>query len=118
MADEYDISIDPVVGAPAGQPQVKFNPDPAQTNEGDLIVFRNNDEANAHWPTPDGVPDKDPNGEREGWWMDAAIPNKQPGEDAPTSKQGITTSEPTDPEGIKYFCALHPDEIGTLIVIE
>jgi plastocyanin len=115
-ANEYDIKIDPLVGAPPGKPQAGFNPNPAQAKVGNLIVFRNNDEANAHWPTPDGVPDKDPKGKRVGWWMDAAIPNKLPGEDAPTSKQGITPSVATDPQGIKYFCALHPNEIGTLIV--
>ena len=77
MAQTWIISIDKT-GAPPGQPQVKFTPNPLGVNAGDVIYWRNNDSV-GHWPAPKTGSKTD--------WMDFQIPGKLADQPAPTSQQ-------------------------------
>lgn len=87
-----------------GQALAEFSPPNRTAGVGDDIFWSNNDEQAEHWPAPSV--------EKKTDWMDNPIPIKLPDQPAPTSRylsfSGATT--------IKYVCALHPGETGTITV--
>jgi len=117
MPDSFSIDIFAVPHCPPGEPKAKFSPTPANVSVGNVVFFRNNDEKHQHWPVPATVPNLDPkNPDRTGWWMDAPISTKLPGQPATPSKEAFTPSVATAAAGVQYICALHPDEKGIIIV--
>jgi plastocyanin len=87
-----------------GQALAEFSPPNLAAGVGDDIFWSNNDEQAEHWPAPSVDKKTD--------WMDNPIPIKLPDQPAPTSRylsfSGATT--------VKYVCALHPQETGTITV--
>ena len=102
MAQTWIIAINKVDNPPAGQPQAEFVPNPQTVAAGDIIYWRNNDDA-PHWPAPNAQAETD--------WMDYQIPAKLQGQPAPTSQQAVSFAAAGT---YNYVCALHPDETGTI----
>ena len=107
MAQTWIISIDKT-GAPPGQPQVKFTPDPLGVNAGDVIYWRNNDSV-GHWPAPKTGSKTD--------WMDFQIPGKLADQPAPTSQQAVTfAGQKGTTQPVQYYDANDPASTGTINV--
>jgi plastocyanin len=77
---------------------------PVKVTAGSL-VFWTNHTSDKHWPAPQGGPDDG--------WFNAEIPGKLPGQAPPVSSQ-VAFGEAGK---VSYYCALHPDEIGTIEVV-
>lgn len=104
MLKEVIVDITPASNPQPGQPLVTFTKDPVNVANGDLLIWRNNDERNEHWPVPQiGV---------QADWKQLDVPAKSPGQPAPTSGNATFSGDMT----IKYVCAFHPNETGTIIV--
>jgi plastocyanin len=86
---------------------VVFLPETQSVTSSDNVFWANNDPDGAHQPAPSA---SQPNA-----WMPDPIPAKLPGQPAPTSR-GLTFGAGT--YEIKYVCAKHPEEQGTINVTE
>jgi len=98
MANTQQIDINQA----AGQGGAEFTP--VTVAAGSLVFWSNNTSAK-HWPAPQGGP-------ADGW-LDAEIPGKLPGQDSPVSPQVGLGAAGT----VHYYCAIHPNETGTIVVV-
>jgi plastocyanin len=94
------ININSKPGAKPTDPQVGFAPLNMQVAVNECFIWINND-VNAHWPAPSVA--------QKTAWLQQAI---QPGQNS-----AVVSIAQSNPTGLPYICALHPNETGTLKIV-
>jgi len=106
MAQEVSIDINPV-GYPTKDLAAEFDPQTKTVMAGDLVFWINNDENATHQPKPVGGADNA--------WVTTPISTKL--DDLPGTSNTLSFQPGTNLSGVPYVCAEHPDETGTIVVL-
>lgn len=106
MANEVSIDINPL-GYPTSTVKAEFDPPTKTVIAGDLVFWRNNDTQSEHQPKPVGGAD-------DAWVSDPIVTML---DDQPGTSNTLSFDPGTNKDGVPYQCALHPQETGTIIVL-